>query len=208
MRQKIAIAGLKLLQPKEKKLIKFLGKKLVIYPSVFDPRYIFTTKFFAENLRIKEKKVLEIGTGTGILSIIAAKNAKKVLAVDINHFAVKCAQENIKLNKLTNVDVKKSNLFSNVKEKFDLIIFNPPYLQGKPKKHIEYAWYDNGLLKKFFEQANDYLSKKGRILVLYSTIADKKKFERLIKRNDYNFRIIASKYGLFEKFLIYSICHS
>ena len=205
MRQKIAAIGLRLLEAKEKKLIKFLGRKIYVCPHVFDPRYIFTTKFFGKTLRFKSKKVLEIGTGTGILSIIAAEKAKEVLAVDINPFAVKCAEDNVKLNKLKNIKVILSDLFSKVKGKFDLIIFNPPYLRGKPDRLIESAYYDNGILIRFFEQAKKYLNKEGKILLLYSSIANKQRLEKFIKEKEYNFKIIAKKHGLFENFFIYEI---
>jgi release factor glutamine methyltransferase len=210
MRQKIAIAGLNLLHKVKKRvLITILDKKLYLYPNVFDPRHIFTTKFFAKNLAIKmTDKVLDVGTGTGVLAIFAAEKAKRVVAVDINPFAVKCAEDNVRLNKLgSKVKVVRSDLFSNIKGKFDLIIFNPPYLRGKPKRQIEYAWYekDNNVINNFLKQAKKHLNKNGKILLLYSTIAEKKKLEKTIKQNGYNFRIVAKKFGLFERFFIYSI---
>jgi release factor glutamine methyltransferase len=210
MRQKIAIAGLNLLHKiKKKVLITVFDKKLYLYPRVFDPRHIFTTKFFIKNLSVKvTDKVLDIGTGTGVLAIFAAEKARRVIAADINPFAVKCAKENVKLNKLgSKVKIIKSDLFSNVKGKFDLILFNPPYLRGKPKRQIEYAWYDpkNKVIKNFLEQAKKHLNKNGKIFLLYSTIADKKKLESLIRKKGYKFKIVAKKYGLFEKFFIYEI---
>ena len=210
MRQKIAIAGLNILHKAKKRiLITLLEKKLYLYPNVFDPRYIFTTKFFVKNLAIKTTdQVLDIGTGTGVLAIFAAEKARRVIASDINPFAVKCAKENVKLNKLgSRVKIIKSDLFSNIKGKFDLILFNPPYLRGKPKRQIEYAWYekDSNVIDNFLKQAKKHLNKNGKILLLYSSIADKKKLESLIRKNRYKFKIIAKKFGLFERFFIYSI---
>ena len=72
--------------------------------------------------------VLEMGTGSGVVAIEACKYAKKVLAVDINPKAITLAKKNAK--KIVNITIKKSDLFSNIKkeEKFNLIVFNPPYL--------------------------------------------------------------------------------
>ena len=66
-------------------------------------------------------KVLDMGTGSGIQAKTALKNTKDVLAVDIN-------QECVEFVKKQGIEVRQSNLFSNVEESFDRIIFNPPYL--------------------------------------------------------------------------------
>ncbi len=66
---------------------------------------------------------LEIGTGMGILALEASKCCKKILAVDIDKKAIQYCKKNIKKD---NIKFKLSDLFSNVKEKFDLILFNPP----------------------------------------------------------------------------------
>src|SRR3990170_2096091 len=64
--------------------------------------------------------VLDMGTGTGILGLIAAKNAKHVIAVDISDGALRCAEGNAVLNDALNMVVRKSDLFSHVSDAFDL----------------------------------------------------------------------------------------
>src|SRR3989344_2491806 len=66
-------------------------------------------------------KILEIGCGSGILLEAALKKSKDVIGVDIE-------EESLAYCKEKGLNVKNSNLFSNVKGKFDFIIFNPPYL--------------------------------------------------------------------------------
>jgi release factor glutamine methyltransferase len=72
-----------------------------IHENVYEPSD--DTFFFADNLNVKEReKVIDLGTGCGFLGIIAAKKASKVIAVDINPYAVHCAKMNAKLNEVNN----------------------------------------------------------------------------------------------------------
>lgn len=74
---------------------------------------------------VRPMKVMDIGTGSGILAIAASKlGAQEVLATDISDEAVTAARENIKLNDLDNIEVKKANLLKDTNEKFDLILAN------------------------------------------------------------------------------------
>lgn len=74
---------------------------------------------------VRPMKVMDIGTGSGILAIAASKlGAQEVLATDISEEAVTAARENIKLNDLDNIEVKKANLLKDTNEKFDLILAN------------------------------------------------------------------------------------
>ncbi|KAA0001513.1 MAG: methyltransferase [Thermoplasmata archaeon] len=124
-----------------------------------------------ECIDIGKEKVLEIGTGTGIIALHAAKSgADDVTAVDKNQKAVKNARENAEKNGI-NIDIKQSDLFSNVDGMFDVIIFNPPYL---PSDKMEEAWEggEEGIeiTKKFLEDAARHLNPGGRIYIVLSTL--------------------------------------
>ncbi len=128
---------------------------------------------------IEGKTVIDVGTGTGILSIIAAKSgAKMVTAVDINPNAVSCAQKNIERNGVSNIvaNVKTSDLFNEIDGNFETIIFNAPWISGKPKNSYELAIYDPEyeVITKFMEQSKKHLCKDGIILLQYSDISQKK----------------------------------
>ena len=125
---------------------------------------------------IKDKTVIDIGTGTGILAVFAAQmGAKSVVASDININAVECAKNNINISGFNNIEVIHSDLFSNIVNKYDVIIFNAPWVMGSPKNLYELAIYDDNyaLINRFIEQAPDYLDKNGVILLQYSDISQK-----------------------------------
>jgi len=177
-------------------------KKFIIYPNVFDPVFQ-DSQFLAKKLKFiipKKSIVLDMGTGSGIQAIFAAEIASKVIAVDINPFAVKCARENIKLNKLDNkITVKKSNLFENIKkEKFDVIIWNPPFYNRKPINILEKACgdTDNKTLIKFIDSAKNFLNKNGFVLLVISDSLDYVIFLDVLRKNNCQLELI---YSMFNK---------
>ncbi|MBI4008365.1 MAG: tRNA (adenine(22)-N(1))-methyltransferase TrmK, partial [Planctomycetes bacterium] len=110
-----------------------MGKHFIVLPKVFHPGLFFTSKFFVSCFNketVKETDyVLDMGTGSGIEAIFAADYCKRVIATDINPYAVRCAKINVMLNNLEDkIDVRQGDLFEPVKdEKIDLILYSPPY---------------------------------------------------------------------------------
>jgi release factor glutamine methyltransferase len=120
----------------------------------------------------KGERVLEMGCGTGLIALHCAKAGALVSAVDVNPRAVACVRENAKLNRL-DVDIVHSDLFLDVEDSFDLIVFNPPYLPDEIRGDIERSWAggEDGVrvLDRFLRGAPNHLVKGGRIFVLLST---------------------------------------
>lgn len=78
-----------------------------------------------EEIDLKNKKVLDIGCGSGILSVVAAKlNAEEVFATDIDPLAIEATIENSKLNNIKNIDAVEGSLLDKVTKKYDVIIAN------------------------------------------------------------------------------------
>ncbi len=138
---------------------------------------------FAENLAVeKDEMVLDLGTGCGILGIIAAKKATEVVAVDINLQAVRCAKENAKLNGVADKMLfVQGDLFAPIEteENFDSILFNAPYLPSKPAEDnlwLERAWTGGvtgrQVIDCFICEAPKYLKENGRILLVQSNLSD------------------------------------
>jgi release factor glutamine methyltransferase len=188
-----------------------------IHENVYEPSD--DTFFFANNLNVKEKeRVLDLGTGCGFLGLIAAKKASKVIAVDINPFAVHCAKTNAKLNGLSNkIFFVQGDLFSSIKigTLFELILFNPPYLPIESKdcfSWIDFAWAGglNGrqVTQRFINEAPKYLEKHGKILLLQSSLSDIKATLRNFEKNNLKASIIGKKrLPFFETIMIYKAEH-
>lgn len=115
-------------------------------------------------------KVLDIGTGSGILAIAAKNKCKEIMAVDINPEAVALVQKK-------GIKAIESDLFSEVEGKFDTIIFNPPYLpeddreDEESKKITTGGKNGNELIERFLKQAKNYLQKEGIILIVFSSLS-------------------------------------
>ena len=149
-------------------------------------------------------KVLDIGSGSGIHAEAALKKTKNILAVDIN-------KEAVKLLKGKGINSKYSDLFSNVKGKFDLIIFNPPYLPEEEKEDLETKLVTTGgkygyeILERFFKNAKKFLNKNGKILIVFSSLTNKKKVDSLVKKYGFKIKLLEEKGLFFERLYVYLI---
>jgi len=93
------------------------GLRIQVNKHVFSPKKAQGYKFFIPKLpKVKGLKVLEIGCGHGIVACYLAKEADYVLAVDINEHAVENTKINAQHNNLKNLEARKSDVFSNIKE--------------------------------------------------------------------------------------------
>lgn len=152
----------------------------------------------------KNKSVLDLGTGSGILALAAkTSGAKSILATDINPEAIRSLPKNI--------PSRVSNLFSNIKESFDLIIFNPPYLPKTENEDQESETITTGgaqgheIIQKFLEQAKSHLNPHGKILLLFSSLTGREKIDNLLKKLNYKSKCLETKNLFFEELYVYLI---
>jgi len=152
-----------------------------VWENVYEPAE--DSFLLAGNIKVKDsEEVLDVGTGCGILGIVAASRSARVIAVDVNPYAVRCAKENAKKNSVNDrMFFVQGDLFAPLRigEKFDLILFNAPYLPTKPQKSvswIERAWAGgaNGrqIIDRFICESTRYLKCTGRVFLLQSTLSD------------------------------------
>ena len=135
----------------------------------------------AENIVVKEgEQILDMGAGCGLQSVIAARNAN-VVAVDINPHAIQCAKINVALNGVqSRINFLQCDLFTAFSEraKFDMILFNPPYLpvsESEANAWIERAWTGGAtgrtIIDRFIRNASKHLKPRGHILLVQSNLA-------------------------------------
>jgi release factor glutamine methyltransferase len=152
-----------------------------VWENVYEPAE--DSFLFAENLKVQEAEtVLDMGTGCGILGILAAEKASAVVAVDVNPYAIRCAKENAKLNSIQNkIYYIQGDLFTplNKSFKFDTVLFNAPYLpadKGETESWIGRAWAGGGtgrqVIDRFIAEAPNHLTQNSRVLLMQSTLAD------------------------------------
>lgn len=131
------------------------------------------------------ERILEIGCGSGVVSIHCAKNGCTVTAVDINPSAVECTEENARLNDVA-IDVRGSDLFQNVPERFDTIVFNLPYLPVIDEGELAKAWSGGedgmGPLPRLMTESKDHLYDGGRVVVVVSSLMDRGKLNALLSK--------------------------
>ncbi len=189
----------------------FNNNAFYVSKDVYEPAE--DTFLLAENLTVnKDDVVLDMGTGCGILGILAAKKAKKVIAVDSNPHAVRCAKINAKVNKVADkMDIRLGDLFQPIKqdERFTLILFNAPYLPSGPEEEKTWmgrAWAGGPtgrqLIDRFIAEALRYMSENGRILLVQSSLSDVEETLNKLRETELEARILAEKRFMFETIVL------
>jgi release factor glutamine methyltransferase len=144
--------------------------------------------------------VLDMGTGSGILAIEASRTADNVIGADISKRALEVARRNAA--GITNISFVYSDLFSYFKNypmKFDLIIFNPPYLPEMKGEEKEVSQAVAGgrhgyeLLAGFLDDAADFLKPDGRIIILFSSITQRNKIHEILEEHAFNYHKLSEK---------------
>lgn len=156
------------------------GVPLVIFPDVFNPVLLRSGAFLARNLpapvptiasESKRPRALDVGTGSGIGAIFAARLGYQVVGVDVNPEAVRCARINVLLNDLDElVEIRLGDLFAPVAgQRFDLVVFNPPFFRGMPTDQLDQAWRATDVIERFADGLGQVLRPGGQARIVLST---------------------------------------
>jgi release factor glutamine methyltransferase len=191
------------------------GFRLIVRPTVFHPRYFLSSECFAEfisRLDLSGKRVVDVGTGSGILALAAARaGAENVTAADINPNAALTAAENARANGLGNrVSALCSNLLSALAPRplFDVILSSPPKHAGEPRDLADRGWHAGPAYRDiaaFFAQARERLKPAGRLYVMVSSDTDLDLFARLIDQAGFRARLAHERSILIESLIIYEL---
>jgi release factor glutamine methyltransferase len=182
-----------------------------VLESVYEPAE--DSFLLADNLTVKEGDlILDVGTGCGLLAVLAADKAEKVVATDVNPSAVLCARQNAVLNNVAKrVEVRHGDLLEPVKkeEEFDVILFNAPYLPSEKWEERDLssqAWAggETGrkVIDRFIREAPAYLRENGRILLVQSTLSDVEQSLKMFVEQGLNTKVIAERKVDFETIMV------
>ena len=178
---------------------------LLVLPGVLNPKLTRTGNFFAAQLQTglvaQDADVLDMGTGSGVCAIAAARYARRVVAVDINPAAVRCARINVLMNALEDkIEVLQGDLFAPVRSRrFDIVLFNPPFIRGIPSNDADRAWRSVDVAERFAACLTEHLTPTGCALVLLSTYGDACEFVRQFRRWHFDMAIVAERCFVNEK---------
>jgi len=150
--------------------------------------------------------LLEIGCGSGVVSIHCAKNGAVVTCGDLNNEAVELTKKNAKLNHVT-LCVKNTDVYSEIIGKYDTIVFNLPYLPVQEEGELAMSWSggEDGLgpLPALLGDAPSHLNPGGRIIVVVSSLMDEDKLSDLL--SGYCVKTLSELPLFFEKLRVLEI---
>jgi len=158
------------------------GVPLIVLPEVFNPVVFRTGTVLARTVAsspwarpsAEGSRALDLGTGSGVGAVFAARRGHQVTAVDLNPEAVRCVRLNALLHRLEDrIEAREGDLFAPVAgETFDLVLFNPPFFRGEPRSRLDLAWRGTDVLERFAAGLPTALAPDGVALLLLSTDGD------------------------------------
>jgi release factor glutamine methyltransferase len=188
-----------------------LGLPLVVLPGVLNPALFRTSGVVLDALHGEAvpagATVLDLGTGSGVLAVAAARTARSVVAVDINPAAVRCARVNALLNEVEDrVEVRHGDLFDPVAgERFDVVLCNPPFYRGEPRTPFEIALYSTNVAERFSGALSLHLTPLGFALVVLSSDGDLAGFEAAFRDAGLTFRTETERDLVSERVRLYRL---
>ncbi len=183
---------------------------VLVHPEVFPPHFTISTKIlldYINELDLTNKSVLELGCGSGIISLFAASKGGVVTASDINPIAIDFLNKAASKNELK-VNALVSDLFQNISQKeFDYIIINPPYYPKNPSEMKEMAWFcgeDFIYFENLFIQLASFVP-NSTILMILSEDCEIETIKAIASKNKLEFLKVHETKVSFERNFIFSI---
>jgi release factor glutamine methyltransferase len=195
--------------------IRAAGFKLRVRPTVFHPRFFLSSEYFAEfldGLDLSGKSVADIGTGSGILALTAARaGARSVLALDINPDAARSAQENAQANGVgERVKAACMDLLAALPARplFDVILSSPPKHAGEPRDVADRGWHAGPHYRDvaaLFQQARERLKPDGCLYVMLSSASDLDLLGQLINKAGLRAKLAYERSFYVESMVLYEL---
>jgi release factor glutamine methyltransferase len=151
---------------------------------------------------------MELGCGSGLISMVAATKGAAVTATDINPVAVEFLKKNCLRNNLQ-LQTIQSDLFNDIPEKeYDIIAINPPYYKKDPVTMADHAWFcgaEGAYFARLFESIHNYMHAETKILMVLFDGCDMEMINGFAIKNNFELTCVQSKQNMLEKNLIYTI---
>jgi release factor glutamine methyltransferase len=180
--------------------------EITVFSGVYPPSE--DTYLLLDSLDIrKEDTFLEVGCGTGVISVSVAGQIERVVCLDSSFDAVRNTKENLRRNNISHrCHVIEADLLSALSPsvKFSLIVFNPPYLpQDETHTDLDQALVggETGTetTQRFIRQAVEHLLKNGRVYVVVSSLANIDSIQQTMIDSGLSVGIVSEASLFFEK---------
>lgn len=202
---------LQLLANRKPGRVRVCGLELFTHPEVFNPAQHFSSRILAEYvaaLPLNGCRVLDVGTGSGIIGLAAARRGAEVVALDLNPRAAALAKKNARANGFrSRFKVLCGDLLQPLSPaaRFDWMIFNPPFFD-RPSASLLQGAYNAGAehqtIARFLQQARALLAPAGIILLILSSDMKIPAVEGLLARQQYRIAQIQTRLHVFEVFYL------
>jgi release factor glutamine methyltransferase len=204
-----------ILARKSTRFTRAAGFRLAVRPTVFHPRYFISSESFAAfigRLDLRGKRVVDVGTGSGILALAAARaGAQSTIATDINPNAALSAAENARANglgdRVTGICTNLLAAFA-PRPMFDVILSSPPKHAAEPRDLSDRGWHAGPQFRDvaaLFEQARERLNPGGRCYVMLSSDSDLDLFGMLMQRAGFSKRVVHEHSIFIESFIVFEL---
>ncbi|MEM0999144.1 MAG: methyltransferase [Bacteroidota bacterium] len=189
----------------------YQGIEIKVPPGVFHPGLFFSTHLMLkhlEQLAMEERSVLEIGAGSGLVSIWCARKGAKVTATDISDVALAAMAKNAEAN-ATELTIVKSDLFQELPAfRYDYVTINPPYYKGLPENEEQFAWYAGPHYEYFhvlFADLKDYRHPESRVLMVVSEDCDLKLIKDIARLEHWSMEVVNTGRSWGEWLFVYEL---
>jgi release factor glutamine methyltransferase len=183
-------------------------------PGVFHPGMFFSSRMLLDHLQtldLRGKRFLEIGTGSGLIAICAARKGAEVTATDVNPTAVENARSNATRNGVS-VTFHVSDVWDRVPPgPFDVIAVNPPYYPRAPDTWASYAWrcgerYE--FFDKFFRSLDAFSNPTSRCFMCLSEASPVEQISKIAEAHTFMLRLTISRRVRWEMNFVFDVIHT
>ena len=190
---------------------QYEGIRIEVAPDVFHPGFFFSTHVllkYLKKLPLEKMIFLEMGCGSGLISIYAAKKGAIVTATDINKIALQFLAKNSRFNNAA-LRIIESDLFRDIPEQlFDIIAINPPYYKKQPLVTRDYAWHcgENGEFFEFlFRDLGRYIHSQTEVCMVLFEGCDMEMISNQASKYGFELQCMHTHKNLLEKNFVFKI---